>query len=74
MPTRPEFEALLKEAMRSGDSLRKRTLRMILAAIKLAEVERRGPLDEPGLLGVLQKRPAPARAIADAERAAARPG
>jgi len=55
MPTKPEFEALLKEAMRSGDSLRKRTLRMILAAIKLAEVERRGPLDEPGLLGVLQK-------------------
>jgi uncharacterized protein YqeY len=70
MPTKPEFEALLKEAMRSGDSLRKRTLRMILAAIKLAEVERRGPLDEPGLLGVLQKEARTRQeAIADAERA-----
>jgi uncharacterized protein YqeY len=70
MPTKPELEALLREAMRSGDALRKRTLRMILAGIKLAEVERRGPLDEPGLLAVLQKE---ARmrleAIADAERA-----
>jgi hypothetical protein len=70
MPTKPELESLLKEAMRSGDALRKRTLRMILAGIKLAEVERRGPLDEPGLLAVLQKEARMRQeAIADAERA-----
>jgi uncharacterized protein YqeY len=70
MPTKPELESLLHEAMRSGDALRKRTLRMILAAIKLAEVERRGPLDEPGLLAVLQKEARMRQeAIADAERA-----
>jgi uncharacterized protein YqeY len=70
MPTKAELEAQLKEAMRSGDALRKRTLRMILAAIKLAEVERRGPLDEPALLGVLQKEARTRQeAIADAERA-----
>jgi hypothetical protein len=70
MPTKPELESLLKEAMRSGDDLRKRTLRMILAGIKLAEVERRGPLDEPGLLAVLQKEARMRQeSIADAERA-----
>jgi uncharacterized protein YqeY len=70
MPTKAELEAQLKEAMRSGDGLRKRTLRMILAAIKLAEVERRGPLDEPALMGVLQKEARTRQeAIADAERA-----
>jgi uncharacterized protein YqeY len=49
------METQLKEAMRSKDEVRKRTFRMILSAIKLAEVEKRGALDEPALLGVLQK-------------------
>jgi len=70
MPTKPELEAQLKEAIRSGDSVRKRTLRMILAAAKLVEVERRGPLDEPALLAVLQKEARMRQeSIADAERA-----
>ena len=70
MPTKTEFENALKDAMRAGDDTRKRTLRMILSAVKLAEVERRGPLDEAGLLAVLQKE-AKIRneAIADAEKA-----
>lgn len=45
----------LKQAMRSGDEVAKRTLRMALTAIKLAEVERREPLDEGALLTLLQK-------------------
>ena len=70
MPTKPELEAQLKEAIRSGDSVRKRTLRMILSAAKLVEVERRGPLDEPALLAVLQKEARMRQeSIADAERA-----
>jgi uncharacterized protein YqeY len=55
MPTKETIEARLKEAMRAKDEVGKRTLRMILSAVKLAEVEKRGPLDEPGLLAVLQK-------------------
>jgi hypothetical protein len=41
--------------MRSGDDVRKRTLRMVLSAIKLAEVEKRGPLDEAAIAGILRK-------------------
>jgi uncharacterized protein YqeY len=47
MPTKETIEARLKEAMRAKDEVGKRTLRMILSAVKLAEVEKRGPLDEP---------------------------
>lgn len=70
MLTKQVLEADLKDALRSGDEVRKRTLRMILSAAKLAEVERRGPLDELGLLAVLQKEARVRQeAIADAERA-----
>jgi uncharacterized protein YqeY len=70
MPTKSEFESALKDALRAGDETRKRTLRMILSGVKLAEVERRGPLDEAGLLAVLQKEAKTrSEAIADAEKA-----
>ncbi|HET7011670.1 MAG TPA: GatB/YqeY domain-containing protein [Anaerolineales bacterium] len=70
MLTRARFEDELKQAMRAGDDLRKRTLRMVLAAIKLAEVERRGPLDEAGLQAVLQREVKTRHeTIADAEKA-----
>jgi len=70
MPTKQSLEAELKQAMRDGDDVRKRTLRMVLSAIKLAEVEKRAPLDEPALLAVLQKEIKTRReSIADAERA-----
>jgi uncharacterized protein len=55
MITRESIEKQLQDAMRSKDELRKRTFRMILSAVKLAEVEKHGALDEPALLGVLQK-------------------
>lgn len=41
--------------MRASDDVRKRTLRMALSAIKLAEVEKRGALDEAGVAGILRK-------------------
>lgn len=70
MPTKESLEAELKQAMRAGDDVRKRTLRMVLSAIKLAEVEKRAALDEPALLAVLQKEIKTRReSIADAERA-----
>lgn len=55
MASKEQLETDLKTAMRSGDDVRKRTLRMVLAAVKLVEVEKRGTLDEGDLLGVLQK-------------------
>ena len=55
MPSKTDLQSSLKDAMRSGDDVRKRTLRMVLSAIKLAEVEKRGPLDEAAIAGILRK-------------------
>ena len=70
MLTKETIENQLKEAMRNKDEVGKRTFRMILSAVKLAEVEKRGELDEPALLAVLQKEVKTRReSIADAEKA-----
>lgn len=55
MPTRAELESDLKQAIRSKDDVRKRTLRMALSSLKLAEVEKRGPLDEAGIAGIVRR-------------------
>lgn len=55
MDTKQKLQQALKKAMRQKDDIRKRTLRLALAAIKLAEVEKGGALDEGELLGVIQK-------------------
>ncbi|MCJ7511861.1 MAG: GatB/YqeY domain-containing protein [Anaerolineales bacterium] len=70
MPSRNELESDLKAAMRSGDDVRKRTLRMVLSAVKLAEVDKRGELDEAAMMAVLQKEvKVRNEAIQDSERA-----
>ena len=70
MVTKSELEAELHNAMRSGDEVRKRTLRMILSSVKLAEVERRGELDEATMKAVLQREVKTRQeTIADAEKA-----
>jgi uncharacterized protein YqeY len=70
MTTKNELETFLKEAMRSGDDVRKRTLRMALSAIKLAEIDKGQALDETGIAAILQKEVKSRReAIADAQRA-----
>jgi uncharacterized protein YqeY len=50
-----KIESSLKEAMRSGDDVRRRTLRMALAGIKNAEIDKGGPLEEPVIITILQK-------------------
>lgn len=55
METRQKLDSALKEAMRSGDEVRKQNIRMVISAIKLAEVEKGNPLDEAGVIGVIQK-------------------
>jgi uncharacterized protein YqeY len=70
MLTKKELEAELHAAMRSGDETRKRTLRMILASVKNAEIEKRGDLDDAGMTAVLQREVKTRHeAIADAGRA-----
>lgn len=55
MDTKTQLNEAVKQALKSGDELRKRTLRMVLAAIKQAEVDRRVTLDETAVLTILQK-------------------
>jgi uncharacterized protein YqeY len=54
MSTNDKLRDDLKDAMRAGDGLRKRTLRMALSAIKLAEIDE-GELDENAILAIIQK-------------------
>jgi len=70
MNTKERVESALKDAMRAQDELSKRTLRMALASIRMAEVEKGGPLDENAILGILQKEvKSRQEAIAEAQRA-----
>ena len=45
----------LKQALRESDDVRKRTLRLLLAAVHNAEIEKGGPLDDSGTLAVIAK-------------------
>ena len=45
----------MKNAMRSGDTVRKNTTRMALAAIKQSEIDRQTTLDDPAVIALLQK-------------------
>jgi uncharacterized protein YqeY len=70
MHPKEQLQADLKVAMKSGDQVRKMTIRMALAAIKNAEVDKRGDLDEGETLAILQKEVKQRReSIADAEKA-----
>lgn len=70
MDIKVQIENDMREAMRDKDELRKRTLRQVLAAIKLAEVEKGDVLDEPAILAILQKEvKSRQESIADAQRA-----
>jgi uncharacterized protein YqeY len=45
----------LQDAMRSGDELKKSTIRMVRAAIKNAEIAQIGELDDAGVQNVMRK-------------------
>ena len=55
MDIKTQLNESLKDAMRSGDVVRKNTVRMALAAIKQAEVDKRITLDELAVIALLQK-------------------
>ncbi len=55
MDIKTKLTDAVKDSMRSGDEMRKLTLRMVLAAIKQIEVDRRISLDDAAVISVLQK-------------------
>jgi hypothetical protein len=55
MDLKTQLNESMKDAMRSGDTLRKNTVRMALAAIKQVEVDKRTTLDAPAVIALLQK-------------------
>lgn len=55
MNKKQEIQQALTAAMKARDEDTKRTLRLVMSAIKLAEVEANGELDENRILGILQK-------------------
>jgi uncharacterized protein YqeY len=55
MNMKETLQSDLKDAMRSADDVKKRTIRMVLTNIKLQEVEKGNSLDEIGVIGVVQK-------------------
>ena len=55
MNTKEKLTEDLKDAMRARDEVRKRTIRMALAAIKNAEIENQAELEESAVLVILQK-------------------
>ena len=70
MDTKEKLQSDLKEALRSGNNVRKTTIRMVLSSIKLAEVEKGSTLDEPVLISIIQKEiKIRQEAIRDAQRA-----
>lgn len=70
MSIKTQIEVDIHDAMRSGDALRKNTLRMVLSAIKLAEIDRGASLDEAAYVTILQKEIKSRReSIVDAQRA-----
>jgi len=70
MEMKATLENDLKSAMRSNDDVRRSTLRMVLSAVKLAEVEKGAKLEESAIIAILQKEiKSRNEAISDAERA-----
>ena len=55
MSIKTQLNESMKDAMKSGDEVRKRTVRMALAAVKQVEVDKRTELDDAAVMSLLQK-------------------
>jgi hypothetical protein len=55
METKVKLEQALKESMKSGDDVTKRTVRMAIAAIRQVEIDKQISLDEAAVLNIVQK-------------------
>jgi hypothetical protein len=73
MSIKTQLNDSLKDAMKSGDEVRKRTVRMALASIKQVEVDKRVELDDAAVTGILQKEVKNRRESLEEARKADRP-
>jgi len=73
MNTKTQLEQALKDAMRAKDEQRKSTIRLALSAIKLAEIEKKGELDETAILAILQKEVKSRQEVIEESQQAKRP-
>jgi uncharacterized protein YqeY len=73
MTIKTELNESMKDAMKSGDEVRKRTVRMALAAVKQAEVDKRIELDDAAVMSLLQKEIKNRREALEEARKANRP-
>jgi hypothetical protein len=55
MNLKARIQTDMKEAMKAGDKDRLKVVRMLLAAVKQIEIDKRIVLDDPGVLGVIEK-------------------
>jgi len=55
MDLKTKLNDSVKDAMKRGDEVRKRTVRMTLAAIKQAEIDKRTTLDDMAIIANIQK-------------------
>lgn len=70
MDLKARLENDLKDALRAGENIRKTTIRMTLAAIKLSQVEKGSLLDDFAITAIIQKEiKSRKESIADAEKA-----
>ncbi|MCL4268209.1 MAG: GatB/YqeY domain-containing protein [Anaerolineales bacterium] len=70
MDTKAKLNEAVKEAMKSGDEVRKRTIRMVLAAVKQVEVDKRAEMDDMAVVALIQKEVKNRReALAEAQKA-----
>ncbi len=73
MDTKEKLEIALKEAMRAGDDVSKRSVRMVLAAVRQVEIDRQVKLDEAAVLSIIQKEIKTRRESVEEARGANRP-
>jgi hypothetical protein len=70
MDIKTQLNESMKDAMKSGDKVRKLTVSMVLAAIKQVEVDKRAALDDLAVTALIQKEIKNRReAIEEAKRA-----
>jgi len=55
MNIKTQLNDSMKDAMKTGDEVRKRTVRMVLAAVKQVEVDKRIELDDLAVTNLIQK-------------------
>ena len=73
MDTKDQLEIALKEALKAGDDVRKRTVRMVLAAVRQVEIDRQVKLDEAAVLSIIQKEIKTRKESVEEARSANRP-